>query len=68
MKKYTGARVLYAIGDYENDIEMLNAADFGAAPQSALEQVKCAAKIITVGCDDGAVADLIDIIGREITP
>jgi len=63
LKEYTGTRKLFAIGDYENDIEMLKAADYGAAPQTALEQVKQAAKIITACCDDGTVADLIDIIG-----
>jgi len=65
LKEYTGACKLFAIGDYENDIEMLKAADYGAAPETALEIVKNAARIITAGCNDGAVADLIDIIGRE---
>jgi len=65
LKEYTGARKLFAVGDYENDIEMLKAADYGAAPETALEIVKRSVKIITAGCNDGAVADLIDIIGRE---
>lgn len=66
LKKYIGgARRLFAIGDYENDIEMLKAADIGAAPENALDMVKRAAKIITASCTDGALADLIDIIERE---
>ena len=59
LKEYCGARRLFAIGDYENDIKMLEAADCGAAPASALEAVRQAAAVITAACDDGAVADLI---------
>jgi Cof subfamily protein (haloacid dehalogenase superfamily) len=63
LKDYVGnAYKLFAIGDYEKDIGMLKAADFGAAPKNALEQVKLAAKIITADYNDGAVADLINII------
>ena len=66
LKEYFGGPCkLFTIGDYENDIEMLKAADYGAAPETALEQVRLAAKIITARCEDGAVADLIDIMGRE---
>jgi hypothetical protein len=65
LKEYIDACKLFAIGDYENDVEMLKAADYGAAPETALEQVKRAAEIITAGCDGGAAADLIDIIERR---
>ena len=56
---------LFAIGDYDNDLDMIKLADYGAAPENALEPVKESAKIHTVSCSDGAVADLIGIIGSE---
>ena len=70
LKKYvSGERFkeskLFAIGDYDNDISMLELADYGAAPENALDHVKKLAKILTVRCDDGAIADLIDIIEGE---
>ena len=67
LKNYINAEKSFAIGDYENDIEMLKAADCSAAPKNALEQVRQAAKIITAGCDEGAVADLIDILNHDCT-
>ena len=63
--KYNREYKLFAIGDYDNDLDMIKSADCGAAPENALEHVKKAAKIRTVSCNDGAVADLIDIIERE---
>ena len=60
-KKYK----LFAIGDYDNDFDMLKFADVGAAPENALDYVKQAAQVITVSCKDGAVADFIEIIGRD---
>jgi Cof subfamily protein (haloacid dehalogenase superfamily) len=65
LEYFGGSIKLFAIGDYDNDMEMLKAADFGAAPESALEHIKQAAKIITASCENGAVASLIDIIERE---
>ena len=65
LKDYVNAQTLYAIGDYENDIEMLKDADISASPENALDEVKRFAKIITKSCNDGAVADLIDIIERD---
>jgi len=56
---------LFAIGDYNNDIDLITFADYGAAPANALDDVKKAAKIHTVSCGDGAVADLIRIIEKE---
>jgi hypothetical protein len=50
---------LYAIGDYDNDLELIKLADFSGAPANALDEVKAAAKVITVSNKDGAVADFI---------
>ncbi len=52
----------FAIGDYENDIDMIKTADFGACPQNAMDTVKEIAKIHVCHHDKGAVADLIRII------
>lgn len=52
-----------AAGDYNNDIEMLIEADLGAAPANAQPEVKQAADLVlTHTCDDGAIAELIDVI------
>lgn len=52
-----------AIGDFDNDIEMLEEADLGAAPANAEESVKTAADIVLKNsCETGAVAELINYI------
>ena len=56
-----------AIGDFNNDIEMLKAADIGACPANAEEEVKQAADIILESTNDqGAVAELINYIISKI--
>ena len=52
-------RCVVAIGDYNNDIEMLDEADIAAAPESALPEVKSHADIITSCHTKNAIADLI---------
>lgn len=52
-----------SIGDFDNDIEMIKCADVGACPSNAEDSVKSVADIVlSHSCDDGAVAELIDII------
>ena len=53
---------VYAVGDYENDLEMLGVADVSACPQNAIEQVKKQSQIQLCHHDEGAIADLIDKI------
>lgn len=48
-----------AIGDYLNDLEMLQEADISAAPESAIHEVKSIVQIITSDHDQSAVADLV---------
>ncbi len=50
---------IYAVGDYENDLDMLQNADVACCPENAMDTVKKAAKIHLCHCDDGAIADLI---------
>lgn len=66
LKEYlnTPNSLLYAIGDYYNDTDMILAADIGVCPENAVDEVKSLAKIITKSCNDGAIADLIEIISR----
>lgn len=52
-----------AVGDFDNDLEMIQAADIGACPANAEESVKNAADIVlTRTNDEGAVAELIQRI------
>ncbi len=51
-----------AIGDYFNDMEMIEGADFSAAPENAADEIKKAADIIVCDCRRGAVAELIDYV------
>lgn len=53
---------VYAIGDYYNDIELLQAAGFAAVPQNAPDDIKQMADLVVGHCYDGAVADLIEYI------
>ena len=54
----------YAIGDFYNDIEMLENADICAVPNSAPDDVKALADYIAVSCREGAVADFINYLSR----
>ena len=52
-----------AIGDFDNDIEMIQAADLGACPANAAGSVKNAADLVLDKTnEEGAVAQLIDHI------
>ncbi|MBO5023423.1 MAG: HAD-IIB family hydrolase [Clostridia bacterium] len=56
----------YCIGDYENDFNMLLAADVAVCPANATEHIKSIADIMTCHCKDGAIADLIDKIEESL--
>lgn len=59
LKEYTGAYLSIAIGNYENDTPMIKDADVGVAVGDSSPDAIEAADVITVGCSDHAVADLI---------
>ncbi len=66
LKDYVGADSLWAVGDYENDILMLRAAENRACPENALDAVKSIPGIVRLcSNDDGCTADLIDLIRRD---
>jgi len=48
-----------AVGDFENDIEMIKAAGIGCAVANAQPEVKAAADIQLVSCEEHAIAQLI---------
>lgn len=50
---------IFAIGDYYNDVSMLEYADISAVTKDSPDGVKALADYITVSCKDGAVADFI---------
>ena len=55
---------VYAIGDYYNDIEMLEVADISAVPVDSPDDVKEKATYITRKAENGAVADFIDYLTK----
>ena len=59
LKEYTGATKSVAIGNYENDISMIKAADVGVAVGNCFDECIKAADIVTVPCEEHSVADLI---------
>lgn len=59
LKEYTKSHTLVCVGDFENDIDMIRAADIGYAVKNAEQTVKLAADRITVDVKDGAIAKII---------
>ncbi|NLK70521.1 MAG: HAD family phosphatase [Clostridiales bacterium] len=54
---------IIAVGDYHNDIEMINVADLGVATANAQPEVKKAADLILKKTNnEGAISELIDYI------
>jgi hydroxymethylpyrimidine pyrophosphatase-like HAD family hydrolase len=50
------------VGDYENDLALLGAADVAVCPGNAVDSVKAISKYMVCHCKDGALADMIDLI------
>ena len=57
---------VYAIGDYYNDVELLQAAGFAVMPQNSPDELKHYADLIVCDCDHGAVADLVEYIEQQV--
>lgn len=52
-----------AVGDFDNDIAMLQAADLAVCPQNAAASVKqCADLVLSRTCEEGAMEELIEHI------
>lgn len=69
LKKLIGVKdsVIWAIGDYENDLPMLRMADRCAMPENGIDSLRNIPGIVEV-CDHdkGAIADLIHYIENEL--
>lgn len=63
--EHSGQLKIYAVGDYDNDIAMLKAADVGVCPSNALDEVKKIADLCLCSNEDGVIADLIEHIEAE---
>jgi Cof subfamily protein (haloacid dehalogenase superfamily) len=50
----------YGVGDYENDLTMLRAADVAVCPSNAHPEVKRVADLVLCDHDEGVIADLIE--------
>ena len=71
LKKHLNAqkRTVIACGDYENDTQMLKAADVAVAPANALDTVKAVADHVLCHCKEGLIADVIEAIENgQISP
>ncbi|MBQ9802727.1 MAG: HAD-IIB family hydrolase [Clostridia bacterium] len=64
LRAYTdlSARTVIACGDFENDIEMLKAADVAVCPANAQESVKAVSDRVLCASEDGLIADVIEAI------
>ncbi len=64
-KEKTGKDVkIYACGDYENDLTMLQAADVAVCPANALDSVKAVADLCLCHHMDGLIRNLIELIEK----
>lgn len=52
----------FAIGDYYNDLTMLQQADISSAPNSAPDDIKRIVNFVGCDCREGAVADFIEYL------
>ena len=57
--------VTVAVGDQENDLPMLRAADIAACPANAVEAVKAVCSFHLCHHDEGCIADLIGRLAEE---
>lgn len=64
--------IIYAAGDYENDLEMLRSADIPVCPENALPSVRAevekAGGMVVSDNNDGSIADLIEKATGIIIP
>lgn len=66
MKKQYPDAVLWCVGDFDNDVDMLKFADVAACPENATDAVKDICSVHLCHCKDGAIAELIDVIEKHI--
>ncbi len=64
--KATNARLTIGVGDYENDIQLLESADIGYAVEGSISALLPYADRITVSQESGAIAKIIEDLEKEI--
>lgn len=58
-------KTLVCIGDFFNDVSMLQAADIAACPDNAPDAIKSICQIVTCNNNEGALSDLIEQLRRR---
>ena len=53
---------VYAVGDYFNDEELLEAAGHAVVPANAPEELQRKAELVVCDCRSGALADLVEFL------
>ena len=66
LKEKIGAKIAIAVGDYENDIAMLEVADISYAVSNACDKVKSIAKRQTSAVTEASIADVIADLEKEL--
>jgi Cof subfamily protein (haloacid dehalogenase superfamily) len=66
LKEALGAHTLICVGDFENDISMVEGADIGYAVGNACEVLKAVADRITVPASEGAICAIIEDIEKSL--
>lgn len=60
IREYVGTdSIIYAVGDHNNDIELIEAADVGIATSNATKELKEHADIVTLSNEDNGIAHVI---------
>ncbi len=67
LAKKLGARLVVAVGDYENDCDMLSMADYGYAVSGGSPLARAAANRFAATVTGGAVASVIEELDRELS-
>ena len=67
IKEYlSDIHTLIGVGDYENDIPLLESSDIGVSVDNAIDDVKKISKLTVKACNESGIADLIDILYKKI--
>lgn len=67
LKDYLGCEKLFCAGDQANDLPMLRSADRAFVPANAAPEALRSGATAVCHCLDGAIADAVEILERELT-